>query len=391
MDPARNGYFFHMRAILAAFLLIVCPLLPFLQDAPSDICTKFNKCKESATQEKIECPACGKSKISSDFARCSRCATKEKVCSRCGLPKTAAPRKIGTGKIEDAVKSIEPKNIREYLTYYSSDELEGRCAGYPGNEKAIHYIRDNLKKWGLKPGNKGEWFQPFKIQDRETRNVVAVIEGSDLKDQYVVAGAHCDHVGKEGQANERSRKKNNSAPDDKIWNGADDNGSGTCTMLEIARAIAEGGMKPKRTIVFVWFNAEEFGLVGANHYADNPVYPLDKTVAMINMDMVGRNPESPYSVGCSGNLDQWKALIDKANQGVDCPVRVGAGKGDRTDQGAFVAKGLASAGFFGGMHPDYHCQSDHVDKIDFNKASKAAKLGTRMIWELANTPTPPAK
>jgi hypothetical protein len=373
---------------LAALALF---LLPAAQDPESEICTKFNKCKTSEVKEKKECPDCGRSKIPGDYAFCTRCASKEKVCGRCGRPKTADQvKKKGSGDPDDAVKSIEAKNIRESLTFYASDELEGRCAGYPGNEKAIAFIRDNLKKWGLKPGNKEDYFQPFQIKGRNTHNVIGIVEGSDLKNEYVLAGAHCDHVGKDGQDN-AGRSSNPSAPNDKIWNGADDNGSGSMTLMEVARAFGEGGLSPKRTVVFIWFNAEEFGLVGAKHYANNPVYPLDKTVAMINMDMVGRNPDKPYSVGCSGNVEQWRALINKANQGVDCPVNIGPGKGDRTDQGEFVRKGLATAGFFGGMHPDYHKQTDHVDLISFDKAAKCAKLVLKMVWELANTSSPPSK
>lgn len=377
----RMGFF-----VLAALLLLAPPAR--VQD---ESCSKFNKCKTSTSKEKVDCPKCAKSKIASDYAFCPKCAKEADVCSRCGLGKPGAPRKAASGKIEDAVKGAGAKSLRDILTYLSSDALEGRCAGYPGNVKAAEYIRDNLKKWGFKPGNKGEWFQPFPIQDRQTQNVIGIIEGTELKDEFVIAGGHYDHVGKEGQAN-AGRKKNDQEADDAIWNGADDNGSGTTTLLEIARMLGTTSIRCKRSIVMMWFSAEEFGLVGSKHYANKePVFPLDKTVAMINMDMLGRNPDKPYSLGCSGNMDDWKALINKCNAEVSCPVSIGPSKGSRTDQESFVLKNVPTAGFFSGFHPDYHCQSDHVDKIAFEKMEKAAKLGLRMVFELANSPSPPRR
>jgi hypothetical protein len=377
-----------MRWLFALGLPLILSPAAALQD---DSCSKFNRCKTSASKERVECPRCDKARIPSDYAFCARCAKEEEVCGRCGHGKPGATRPSGSGRIEDAVKSANAKSLREMLAYIASDELEGRCAGYPGNDKAAAYIRDNLKKWGFKPGNKGEWYQPFPLQDRRTQNVIGIIEGTDLRDEYVIAGGHYDHVGRTGQA-DAGRKKNDKEADDGIWNGADDNGSGTTTLLEIARCLGTTGIRGRRTIVMMWFSAEEFGLVGSKHYANKePIFPLDKTVAMINMDMLGRNPDKPYSLGVSGKIEDWRALIAKCNEGVDCPVSIGSSKGSRTDQESFVLKNVPTAGFFSGFHPDYHCQSDHADKIAYDKMEKAAKLGIKMIYELATVDRTPAR
>jgi hypothetical protein len=231
-----------------------------------------------------------------------------------------------------------------------------------------------------------------------TQNVVAVIEGTDLKDEYVVLGAHSDHVGRRG---------------DLIMNGADDDGSGSVMLLELAEAFMEAGVRPRRTVVLGWWAGEEIGLLGAWHYTRNPVGgSIDKTVALIQMDMIGRNEEfdprksrglpeetaeqNVNSVNCIGYSwsSEMQSLIARANEPVGLQVnfRYDAGTQNliqRSDHWHFLQQGVPVAFLFTGIHPDYHEPTDTWDKINYPKMERIGHLAFRAAWELANTDNPP--
>ena len=204
-------------------------------------------------------------------------------------------------------------------------------------------------------------------------NVLAWQPGSDptLRDEYVVIGAHLDHLG---------------LVNGSMFPGADDNGSGSTALLNIARAISANPIKPKRSVLFMWFAAEEIGLVGSAYYVDHPLLPLEKMVCMLNVDMVGRNEEkqgetasenetSIHLVGSKqGDLDLHDVIM-KANQFVNFTFEYDEeGVFGRSDQANFFKKGTSVAFLFGGFHPDYHQPSDQVTKINFHKIATAAKL-----------------
>lgn len=204
-------------------------------------------------------------------------------------------------------------------------------------------------------------------------NVVAWLPGSDpaLRDEYLVIGAHLDHLGTRS---------------DGVYPGADDNGSGSTAILSIARALATNPVKPKRSVLFIWFAAEEIGLVGSRHYTDNPRLPLDKMICMLNIDMVGRNEEQPgetaaenvESIHLIGSEQGDKALhqiILDANQHLK--FRFEFDQEDvfgRSDQANFFRKGISVAFLFGGFHPDYHQTGDLPSKINYEKIANAARL-----------------
>lgn len=224
-------------------------------------------------------------------------------------------------------------------------------------------------------------------------NVLAWQEGSDpaLRDEYVVIGSHLDHLGMQNGV---------------MFPGADDNGSGSTAVLNIAKAIATNPVKPKRSVLFIWFAAEEMGLVGSAHYVDHPLLPLDKMVCMLNIDMVGRNEEKGnetaaenervlHLVGSQkGNLDLHQVILD-ANQNVKLEFEFDEENVfGRSDQFNFFKKGTSVAFLFGGFHPDYHQPSDNVSKINFNKIASAAKLFYVTIHKAAEHgpfPVPTAK
>jgi hypothetical protein len=205
-------------------------------------------------------------------------------------------------------------------------------------------------------------------------NVCAWIEGSDanLRDEYVVLGAHLDHLGSRGGA---------------TYFGADDNGSGSTAVLSIARALALNPMKPKRSVLIMWFTGEEMGLLGSGYYCDHPILPLERMVCMFNIDMVGRNEERDgekpsenvqtiHLIGSKQGNPDLHDVIMQANQHINFDFEYDEESVfGRSDQANFFNKAHTSVAFlFGGFHPDYHQPTDQPDKINYDKIAAAARL-----------------
>lgn len=211
-----------------------------------------------------------------------------------------------------------------------------------------------------------------------TQNVVAVLEGTDpiLKNEYVFYGAHYDHVGTRG---------------DQIWNGADDDGSGTSTLLEIAQAYQNNPQK--RSIVMMWHCGEEKGLWGARWYTDNPLVPLENTSAQINLDMVGRNDNNEIFVIGAGRLSsELEKIGEEVNEkyvgmNLDYTYDAPEDKNNfygRSDHYMYARYGIPVVFYFNDVHADYHKSTDTIEKIDFNKMAKVGKLAFLLGKEIAN-------
>jgi Zn-dependent M28 family amino/carboxypeptidase len=232
------------------------------------------------------------------------------------------------------------------------------------------------------------------------RSVVAVLEGSDpsLKNESVVVSAHFDHDGADGP---------------RINNGADDDGSGTVGLLAIADAFAraaQAGQRPRRSIILAAWNSEERGLLGAWAYTEDPGVPLDRIVAVLNMDMIGRDEE--VEVGGGGRfrgLDiqtaqsnhnatnvigtlrspDLRAAIEKANQGINLDLRFRYDNNSsnlmrRSDHWPFIQRGVPGVWIHTGLHPDYHTPYDRPEKINYPKMEKIARMVYQSAWDLAN-------
>ncbi len=213
----------------------------------------------------------------------------------------------------------------------------------------------------------------FREEQAAVPNVVAWLEGSDplLKNEYVVVGSHLDHLGIQGG---------------QVFPGADDNGSGSTAVLNIAKAFSVNSTRPKRSIMFIWFAAEEIGLVGSRHYANNSTKPTEDMTCMFNIDMVGRNEEnanetaeenegSIHLIGSKKGDNEIHDLVLKANESVGFRFEFDEEKvWNRSDQVNFYNKGVPVAFLFDGFHPDYHRPSDQPSKINFKKIASAAKL-----------------
>jgi hypothetical protein len=245
------------------------------------------------------------------------------------------------------------------------------------------------------------------LRTQLTRNVVGLVEGSDpaLSSSYVMYGAHLDHVGTSADSSPRGRV-NNPIDTDRIWNGADDDGSGSAGLLGIAKTFATGP-KPKRSIVFVWHAGEEAGLLGSLYNADFPVVPLQKVVAQLNIDMIGRDRDNDpkyantvFVIGADRISTDLHNAIVRTDAALPKPVTLDYEYNDpadpqsfyyRSDHFSYAAKDVPIAFFFTGTHPDYHANSDSVEKIEFGKMARIAQLVYQTGFAIANAANAPAK
>jgi hypothetical protein len=256
------------------------------------------------------------------------------------------------------------------------------------------------------------------VRTQLTQNVVAIVEGSDpqLKQSYVAFGAHYDHVGyAEGELTNTADgtrragspgRVTSGAEADRIWNGADDDGSGTVTLLAMARAFALGP-RPKRSILFVWHTGEERGRWGSLYFTDNALLSLDRIVAQLNIDMVGRNRDNKttesntlYLVGSDRISTELDQIAQAANLGSQRPLHLDYEFNDpadpeqlytRSDHYSYAARGIPVIFFTTGLHPDYHANTDEVSKIDFDKLSRVGEFIYATGWRLATLDHAPAR
>jgi Peptidase family M28 len=239
------------------------------------------------------------------------------------------------------------------------------------------------------------------VNTRYTRNVVGIVEGTDprLKSTYVAFGAHYDHTG-------YTQGLLPAGQTDRINNGADDDGSGTVTLIGLARAFATGP-KTKRSEIFVWHAGEELGLYGSEYFADHPEVPLDRIVAQLNIDMVGRNHDNlesesnvVYTVGADRISSELHNVLIDVNSALPKPMTLNFQLNDptdaeriyyRSDHYSYAAKGIPIIFFTTFLHPDYHRPSDEVDKINFDKMARIANLVYETGRRLANMDHAPVR
>lgn len=215
------------------------------------------------------------------------------------------------------------------------------------------------------------------------KNVAAVLEGQGpLADETIVVGAHYDHMGY-GQPGSRS------ADPKSIYYGADDNASGVAVLIEVARALAQRPEKLSRRVVFVAFSAEETGLHGSEHYVQHPLVPIEKTVAMVNLDMVGRLRDDRVLVLDSGSGKSFGPLLEKICQAEHLELSRVPGAPGPSDQAHFYAKGVPVMHFFTGIHSDYHRTSDKAETMNVPGMRRMVSLTQAAVVELAQTPARP--
>lgn len=293
--------------------------------------------------------------------------------------------------------SITASELKTHLYIVASDSMEGRETGSIGQKRAGKYLISQYQKDKI-PFPKGaqNYYQPIpaaflnakkneNLPDSE--NIWAYIEGSEKPDEVIVVSAHYDHVG----------TKNGT-----VFYGADDDGSGTVALLEIAQAFQlakKDGHGPKRSILLLHVTGEEHGLHGSRYYTENPLFPIKNTVADINIDMIGRRDDAHanssnyvYLIGSdrlSSELDQICKDVNEKYVHLDLDFKYNALNDPnnfyrRSDHYNFAALGIPSVFIFNGTHPDYHRKTDTPDKIEYDALAKRTQLAFNIAWELAN-------
>jgi len=301
-------------------------------------------------------------------------------------------------KVVDITKNyahtITQDHLKKLVYKLASDEFEGRKTGEYGQKLAAAYLASFYINAGIKAANKDgnylqdipeSYFRGRSLDDSE--NVIAYIKGSEKPDEHIVISAHYDHLGIRGN---------------KIYNGADDDASGNAAVLEIAEAFqkaAKDGFGPKRSIVFLHVTGEEDGLFGSKYYTENPIFPLEGTVANLNIDMIGRvdkrhkdTPEFVYLIGAdklSNELHDISEAMNKKYTNLQLDYTYNNEYDPnrfyyRSDHYNFAKNNIPIIFYFNGVHKDYHKASDTADKIRYDLLQKRTKLVFHTAWELAN-------
>ncbi len=280
------------------------------------------------------------------------------------------------------------------ITYLSSDALEGRLTGTPGNDSAAAYIARRYAALNMVAALPGRYIQPFEARPasdahagrttpRKTQNVIAILNGSDpvLRNEYLIVGAHYDHLGHMPDFSLDPEAK------DAIRNGADDNASGTAAVMELARLLSMN--PPKRSVIFASFSGEEFGLLGSAYMVDNLPIPRERVVGMINFDMVGRLKDNKLIVYGRGTGTEFKPIVDSVNNALaDAHFSI-SGSDDgfgSSDHSSFYGKNIPVLHFFTDIHNDYHKASDDVDKINVGGTTRVINFARGVVEAVANRP-----
>ncbi|NOX36705.1 MAG: M20/M25/M40 family metallo-hydrolase [Calditrichaeota bacterium] len=282
------------------------------------------------------------------------------------------------------------RRMAQHIAYLSSPELEGRGVDTRGIDRAAQYIAEQFQAAGLLPGgDNNTYFQSWEdVAGRDNRkvelkNVIGILPGShpDWKDQSVIISAHYDHLGYGWpdvyQGNEG-----------KLHPGADDNASGVAVLLELAKVLGKSE-KPKRTIIFIAFTAEESGLRGSRYYVRHSGdYPVSKLMGVINLDTVGRLKNNPLLVLNANTAREWRFIFMGASYVTGVESKVIDQRLDASDQVPFIEAGVPAVQLFSGAHLDYHRPGDTADKIDLDGLVKVATFVREALLYLAEREEP---
>jgi hypothetical protein len=284
-------------------------------------------------------------------------------------------------ELNAAMNSISIPDIRAHIAVLADDGLEGREAGSRGSRTAAAYISEKLAALGLKPdGDTDSFSQSF--QNGSYRNLLAVLEGSDpeLKQEYVLVGAHYDHVG-------FGTSRNSRGPWGLIHNGADDNASGVSGVLEIAQALTMLDRPPKRSVLFAFWDGEEKGLLGSKHWVSQPTVPLGAVSLVFNADMIGRLREETLHVYGTRTAPGMRRWVCENNQLTDLRLDFSWELKAHSDHHPLVERGIPAVMLHTGLHDDWHRPSDDADKINHAGASTTTRLLFSLVLDAANQPS----
>jgi hypothetical protein len=296
-----------------------------------------------------------------------------------------------TGVAEAAAAAITEEAFRDRVFVLAHDSMRGRATPSRELDQAARWIADRFGELGLRPGGDGgflQWYDlPVGTRGERAPNVVGILPGSDpsRRGEYIVYTAHMDHVGV-GRPD---------AAGDSIYNGADDNASGTAAVMGIAEGFAALSEPPARSVAFVLVSGEERGLWGSRHFVESGTISASQIVANLNLDMVGRNwPDTIVAIG-KEHSDLGRTVLEVSDRHPELGMTVIPDPWPeqrfffRSDQYSFARRGVPALFFFNGTHEDYHRPGDVPEKIDGEKAARIARLAFFLGLEVANRPERP--
>ncbi len=272
--------------------------------------------------------------------------------------------------------SIQRDDLRRHVLVLADDTYEGREAGSRGGRAAGGYLNSKFQEFKLVPaGTRSSYYQTF---DNGYRNILGVIEGSDpaIKNEVILVGAHYDHVG-------YGTLQNSFGPTGRIHNGADDNASGTATLIEMIEAFVAMGAPPRRTVLFALWDGEEKGLLGSKHWLASPTIPLSRVKLAVNLDMVGRLRSKLEVLGTRTTYD-LRRVVSLANRDVGLKLDFTWQLKEDSDHWPFYERGTPILMFHTGLHDQYHRPSDDVEHLEFDGMRQITELLFRTVIDLAN-------
>lgn len=289
---------------------------------------------------------------------------------------------------QKALDSIRTVDLKRYVAFLADDKLEGRGTPSNGLDQAAEFIATEFKQAGLEPKGDDGFFQTSEYGGGKVRNVVGLLKGSDpaLAEEAVMVTAHYDHLGTKAEGG-----------GDRIFNGANDDASGTAGVVALAHAL--GKAKPKRSVLFVTFWGEEKGLLGSRYYGTHPVVPLAKTIADINLEQIGRTDDSEgprvNAVSVTGyDFSETVAALAAAGKTLGTEVQRHPRYSDpffmRSDNAALARAGVPAHTLCVAFEfKDYHDVGDEASKLDYDNMTKVVKLAGLGILTLADAPQTP--
>lgn len=291
-------------------------------------------------------------------------------------------------------KNIKQQDLEKSVFTLSADSMQGRFTGTSGGNKAAQFLKSFYKEMAIDSPSNKDYFQtiPKSFFDNKATdsasNVMAYLKGTTYPEEVIILSAHYDHLGVDDNGG--------------VYNGADDNASGTAAILNIAKAFkkaSDEGYSPKRSLLFLHVTGEEIGLYGSRYYVENPVFSLVNTVADLNIDMIGRvdefhreNPNYLYIIGSDRLSKELHAINERVNQKylrLELDYKFNAKNEPnkfyyRSDHYNFAKNNIPVIFYFNGTHDDYHQVGDTPEKINLELLQKRTQHIFLTAWELAN-------
>ncbi|QDS98767.1 M20/M25/M40 family metallo-hydrolase [Adhaeretor mobilis] len=284
--------------------------------------------------------------------------------------------------LDSAMASVTVDEIRDHAGVLAGDAFEGREAGARGGRAAAGYLQEQLQQISVAPGGPGGGYsQPF---NGNMQNLLAVIPGTDeqLSEEYVIVGAHYDHVG-------YGSRQTSYGPYGYIHNGADDNASGVSALLEACEALVAAGFQPRRSVLFALWDGEEKNLLGSRHWLSNPTVPIEQVRMLVNIDMVGRMTDGRLQVAGVRTGVGMRKLFSSPQLPEGMHLDFSWEYKSNSDHWPFFERKIPAVYLHTGLHDDYHRPSDDVEKLNLAGVRLTSQYLVQVLMQLADSDTTP--